>query len=339
MLLSADANAGDARGVAQLAAWVDETLAGMGCDAAAGTLQSLPAEASTRRFFRVHTGGATFVAMHSPPETEDNARFVRLAKLFRAHGLGTPTVHAFCAERGFLLVEDLGERNFQAAYAEGETDAALEAAVRGLAVLQNVPRAALALYAERRFAAELGIFAEWLVERLLGLRPPAFFAPLCEALVAATQEVPQRPLHRDYHCRNLLWRTDGTVGVVDFQDALVGPVTYDIASLLRDCYHEFDEAVVARWRRRYFDLAAPDISADAFNRAFDLTAVQRQLKAVGIFARLWLRDGRVSHLRDISPVLERIAQVARGHLEMIALADWISSDVLPTTARRLRDAP
>ena len=323
---------------AELKAWVDETLAGMGCDAA-GALESLPVEASTRRFSRVHAGAATFVAMHSPPQTEENARFARLARLFRAHGLRTPDVHAFCAERGFLLLEDLGARNFQAAYAEGETDAALEAAIRALVVLQAVPAEPFAPYAKRRFADELGIFSEWLVEGLLGLRPPPFFAPLCALLVAATQEVPQRPLHRDYHCRNLLWRPDGTVGIVDFQDALVGPVTYDIASLLRDCYHEFDEAAVARWRGRYFELAALDVGEAAFNRVFDLTALQRQLKAVGIFARLWLRAGRASHLGDIGPVLGRIARLARTRPETAELADWISADVLPAAARRLRHAP
>ena len=323
----------------ELARWVDAALAELGRGRRRASLEPLPVEASTRRFFRVRVDAATFVAMHAPPATEDNRRFVWLARLLRAGGLHTPEIHACDFERGFLLIEDLGERDFEAAYREGETDAALESAIRALVLLQSLPTADIPPYTEARFATELGIFREWLVENLLAEAPPPWFAGVCDELIAATQSVARCPVHRDYHCRNLIWRADGAVGIVDFQDALVGPVTYDLASLLRDCYHEFDEATVAKWRKRYLQLADLDIGEAAFARAFDLTAVQRQLKAVGIFARLWLRDGRASHLGDIVPVLRRIARVARRYPPTRELAEWIDTRLLPKAAARLAKLP
>lgn len=317
----------------ELAAWTERTL---------GTkveLARLPAEASTRRFFRVSTNGSTFVAMHSPPDTEDNPRFVRLTGLFRQHGLATPEVHTADLERGFLLLEDLGGRDFAAAYADGDVDAPLGEAVATLVKLQTVVSDDIPPYTIGRFTDELAIFTEWLLTRYLDLGLPEVFVGIQESLIAATQSVPQCTVHRDYHCRNLIWRDDGRVGIVDFQDALIGPACYDIASLLRDCYVEFDEATVARWRDRFFDLASLDCDRKTFVRAFDLVAMQRQLKAVGIFARLYLQRGRDSHLGDILPVLKRIARLAHDYPETRDLAVWLDAIVLPRASRRIDPTP
>ena len=320
----------------ELVSWIERQLHGDRF-----VLNALAAEASTRRFYRVAqfadnaAGGSRFIAMYSPPETENNPRYVRLAGLFRCFGLATPTIHAADLDRGFLLVEDLGERDFESAYAAGQVAEPLEAALQALVSLQKVPGDAIPPYTPARFLAELGIFTDWLVGRFLGLDVPSFFGAVREALIEATQSVPQRAIHRDYHCRNLIWRLDGSVGIVDFQDALFGPSCYDIASLLRDCYHEFDEANVWRWRRRFFDLAGLECSPAAFERSFDLTAVQRQLKAVGIFARLYLSRGKRSHLHDIVPVLRRLARLGSAYDETAALAAWIDGEVLPRAVARL----
>ena len=319
---------------AELAAWVEQTLATDGIE-----LARLPVEASTRQFFRVSTGASTFVAMLSPPATEDNPRFARLAGLFRRGGLRTPQVHAADFDRGMLLLEDLGERDFAAAYAAGEIEAPLDAAVRDLVMLQAVSSDDIPPYTPSRFRDELAIFTDSLLGRFLGLDVPEAYAGVPETLIEATQRVPQCTVHRDYHCRNLIWRGDRTVGIVDFQDALVGPACYDIASLLRDCYAEFDEARIAKWRGRFFALADLDCAETAFNRAFDLTAIQRQLKAAGIFARLYLDRGRASHLGDIVPVLDRIARLGRKFPETREFATWIGSDLVPCAAKRLEDLP
>ena len=316
--------------IAELAAWVERTL-----DTDHIDLARLPAEASARQFFRVSTGLTTYVAMTSPPDTEDNPRFVRLAELFRQHGLHTPEVHAADFDRGMLLVEDLGERDFAAAYAGGDIDAPLDAAIHDLVRLQSVSSRDIPPYTTARFADELAIFTDWLLGRFVGIDVPRMFAGVAEALIDATQSVPQRTVHRDYHCRNLIWRNDANVGIVDFQDALVGPACYDLAALLRDCYVEFDEARIATWRQRFFALANLDCAAPTFNRAFDLTAIQRQLKAVGIFARLYLDRGRSSHLGDIVPVLARVSRSGRDYPETAAFAAWIAVELLPRVADRL----
>ena len=325
------------QGVEPLADWVRESVSQ---DA---VLAPLPVEASTRRFYRVSTdredGGASYVAMHAPPETEDNVRFVRLARKFRCHGLATPEIHAFDPVRGFVLMEDLGETDFASAYGTHGAAPLVEAAMQALSKLQEMPRDGVPPYTPERFSDELDIFAEWLVERFLGQRLPNHFEATRQVLIDATQSVPMRVVHRDYHCRNLIWRDDGTVGIVDFQDALAGPACYDIASLLRDCYVEFAEADVRRWRRRFVELADLPCAEDVFDRAFDLTAMQRQLKAVGIFARLYLSRGRSSHLGDIVPVLGRIVRLAADYPETAALGEWLAADVVPAAADRLATLP
>ena len=320
--------------VAELAAWVQRTLDTDGIE-----LARLPVEASTRHFFRVSTGVSTFVAMLSPPDTEDNPHFARLADLFRNHGLHTPRVYAADFDRGMLLLEDLGERDFAAAYAAGEIDAPLNAAVHDLVRLQSVASDDIPPYTTTRFRDELAIFTDWLLGRFVGVDVPQAYAGVADALIDATMSVPQRTVHRDYHCRNLIWRTDSSVGIVDFQDALFGPCCYDIASLLRDCYVEFDEGRVATWRHRFFELADLDCTESDFDRAFDLTAIQRQLKAVGIFARLHLSRGRDSHLGDIVPVLHRVARLGRDHPETAEFSAWVAAELLPRVAHRLEALP
>lgn len=332
---------GDNAGMADadFLAWLDGVAATVDGCAAPLAVAALPAEASTRRFYRITAGAATFVAMHAPPATEDNPRYLRLAALLRGYGLATPAIHAADVERGYLLLEDLGFEDLEAAYARGEVAGPLAAALKALARLQAIPADAhvgdIEPYTLARFEAELGIFTEWLVERMLQLPVAGSFEDVRQALLAATQSVPQCVVHRDFHCRNLIWRGD-TVGIVDFQDALVGPCCYDLASLLRDCYHVFDEPTVAVWRQRFFALAKPACDEALFARAFDLAAIQRQLKAVGIFARLYLARDRRSHLGDIVPVLERIAALAANYAETKALAQWLRADVVPAASRRLQ---
>ena len=316
-----------------LADWVASSLG-----VPAVSLAPLPVEASTRRFFRIVRDAdrrSTVIAMHAPPETEDNPRFVRLAERFRRHGLATPAIHAVDLAHGFVLMEDLGEADFASAYATQGAAPLLDAAMHALVVLQKMPTEGIPPYTTGRFSDELDIFAEWLIERLLGQRVPRHFVAVRRALVDATQTVPACVVHRDYHCRNLIWRGDGTVGIVDFQDALVGPVCYDIASLLRDCYAEFPEDDVRRRRRRFLKLADLACAEAVFDRAFDLTAMQRQLKAVGIFARLYLSHGRSSHLADIVPVLRRIATLGAAYPETTTLAAWLAAEVVPAAATRL----
>ena len=314
--------------VRELEAWCAEQLGAL------ATFEPLAQEASSRKFYRAATRKSSRIAMDAPPETENNAQFRTLSALFRANRVPVPEVFAYDA-RGFILVSDFGDRRFDHAYAEGREEECLDLALEALLRIQSVESDMVPPYEVSRFRDELGIFTEWLAGRLLGLESPEFIENTWTILIAATQAQPMVTVHRDYHSRNLLLRDDGSLGIVDFQDALVGPVTYDLVSLLRDCYHVFPEATVAEWLSRYRRLAHCDLPPADLQRAFDLTGVQRHLKAAGIFARLKLRDGRNSHLGDIVPTLERVVGVGGGYPELSDLHRWIGNVVLPATRRAL----
>jgi aminoglycoside/choline kinase family phosphotransferase len=296
-------------------------------------------EASTRTFLRVTFAGAggrhTEVAMASPPATEKNDRFVAMQRVFERAGLPVARIVAMDERNGFFLLTDLGTRDLEQAYAEGGTDAALTVAIDHLLRLQRIEDPALTCYPPDRFVAELGIFTDWFVERLLHARVPAAMEAVFETLVANDLAQPQCCIHLDWHCRNLLLSNDGGFGIVDIQDAMIGPATYDLASLLYDCYHEFDRATIRRWQQYYLERTSIAFEPAEFERVFDLTALQRQLKAIGIFARLFLRDGKATHLRHIRPVLAVARTTAARYGATRPLAEWaaqlddVAADVLP----------
>lgn len=317
-------------------AWIDEQLARRQQRRTAIT--ALPSAASFRRFTRVFIADASFIGMYAPPDRENNPQFVRLSSHLRGHGIPVPEVIAADLERGFLLVTDYGDCHFQQIYGTAQETAALAAAIEALIRIQRIPPSQLIpTYTEARMHDEFELFPTWLVQGLLELEPTKAERSLLDAtqqrLVSIMTTQPTCCVHRDYHCQNLLWHEQGGVGIVDFQDALWGPIAYDLASLLRDCYHRFEEGDVARWRSHYLlarrDAGLPRVDADSFAVNMDWTALQRQIKAVGIFSRLALRDGRDRHLRDIAPVLERIIEVAQRYDPLRPFADFIAERVRP----------
>lgn len=326
-------------------AWADEGLRTLGVSGAIAW-RPLPAEASHRRFYRAafsagargFTGSASTtsaILMTSPPALEQNVAFERMAGLFRSAGLGVPDLLAAHRDAGWYLQEDLGERHFADVYGSEKEAAALAGSIDSLLRLQRVADPAIAPYTRSRLTDELGIFSEWFVSGFLDEQSSralveAVFPLLVEN--AATQ--PQCCIHRDWHCRNLLFTHAGAVGIVDFQDALIGPACYDLASLLRDCYHAFPETTIAHWRGEWHARAGFDIDPGLLPNVFDLTAVQRQLKAIGIFARLKLRDDKDTHLRWIMPVLERLITISGLYPQLAPLAAELKR-LRPMAARRL----
>ncbi len=306
------------------------------------TWRSLPTEASFRSFYRIESNAGSHVAMYAPPEHENTHQFVKMAEFFSKQGVGVPNVYAFDMHRGFVLMEDLGDDLLEKAYFRGQSNQALDLALGALIKIQSSsdPEREVPTYEEARFNMELGIFSEWFLQGLIETSPPNWFADLSEKLVASALSQPKCCIHRDFHCRNLLIKPSGGLGVVDFQDALIGPLTYDLASVLGDCYYEFNEQQVARSIETYRAIALcanlPSIKDEKeFRGRFDLMVIQRQLKAVGIFARLWLKRGRESHLRDIEPVLLRLAKRCEQYAATLPLANAIRSDYLPKAASRL----
>ena len=296
-------------------------------------IDALRVEASNRCFYRINTDTAKLVLMTSPPALERNEQFVALAELFAAHALPVPKVVASNFEEGWFLMSDLGRVHLEEAYATGAREPSIKAAIDTLAILGEVRDPRIEPYDADRLNMELAIFTEWFVGNLLqqnalvGTTERPF-----AALVEAAEAQPRSCVHRDYHCRNLLYN-DGALGIVDFQDALHGPVLYDLASLLRDCYYTFDENEIDQWLN-YFVALTPSLSGQrpaTIKRWFDFTAIQRQLKAIGIFARLHLRDAKSSHLTHIRPVLAGLIQLTGNYPELQPLSMQLSRCAKPAT--------
>ena len=302
------------------------------------SLEALRVEASHRQFYRAHSNNAnrSWVAMWSPPTLENNRQFAALAQIFQT--IGTPQLLASDFERGFFLMEDLGSLHLSDAYesAAGDSSALqqlVHRALDALLPLQEITHPAIPSYDETRLLMEFDLCAEWFAKQLIQtLTTPAEAKALAharETLVQSMLEQPTVCVHRDYHCRNLLLRGEAgeqsRIGMVDFQDALIGPVLYDPASLLRDCYFSHEESLVRTALDRFADRhpLLANIPPDTVLWWHDACAIQRQIKAVGIFARLHLRDGKSSHLRHIPSVLKRAALVADQYPDLAALAQLL----------------
>jgi aminoglycoside/choline kinase family phosphotransferase len=292
------------------------------------------ADASFRRYFRVHHAGGTAIAVDAPPEHEDSRPFVAVARALRGLGLNVPEILATDLERGFLLVDDLGSTLYLDVLDEQCVERLYGDALGALLVLQARPAGIeLPPYDRGRLLAELALFPEWFLDRHLGRAPDgaqrAVIDAAFELLVASALEQPQVTVHRDYHSRNLMLVETDNPGILDFQDAVVGPVTYDLVSLLRDCYIRWPRERVEAWALGYRDMALQagvlqDCDEARFLRWFDLMGLQRHLKVLGIFARLWHRDGKPGYLADLPLVLDYALEVAASYPELAALHDLLA---------------
>jgi hypothetical protein len=313
------------------------------------TLTPASGDASFRRYWRLALEDQTYIAMDAPPGVEDTDRFVRIARDWRALGLRTPVIHAEDADQGFLLLEDFGRRLYLEALHADSADRLYGDALGALAIIQAcAPTQDLPAYDAPFLRRELDLFRHWLVERYLGLtlssREEADLEEALNLLVASALEQPRVCVHRDFHSRNLMITASPSPGILDFQDAVAGPVTYDLVSLLRDCYIAWPRARVEEWAWGYFGLAVqsgilrPEQEAD-FLPWFDLMGVQRHLKASGIFARLLIRDGKPGYLGDIPRTLGYVLEVAPAYAPLRGLTALIADRVLPALSAATSRAP
>ncbi|HMA89530.1 MAG TPA: phosphotransferase [Burkholderiales bacterium] len=287
-------------------------------------------DASFRRYFRARLpDGRSYVVMDAPPEKEDCRPFVHVARLLRAAGLNAPEVHAQDEAQGFLLLTDLGTRSYLQALDERSAAPLMRDATEALVRWQLATRAGmLPPYDEALLRREMELFPEWYLGRHLGLRlSQAQRAELDAALYRLAASALAQPavfVHRDYMPRNLMV-CEPNPGVLDFQDAVLGPISYDIVSLLRDAFISWDEERVLDWCVRYWEAArraALPVDADfaAFWRSFEWMGLQRHLKVLGIFARLNYRDGKEKYLEDTPRFVGYARAVARRYAELAPLA-------------------
>lgn len=272
--------------------------------------------------------------MDSPPAQEDPRPWLAIGELLDQAGLHVPKVHAADLDQGFLLIEDLGNRLYLPELDDSTVDRLYRDAMDALLAMQrHAPATALPPYDRAFLVRELEIMPEWFLVRHLGREISCGEWDVLEAsfdiLVKNALVQPQCFVHRDFHSRNLLITPDRNPGVIDFQGALRGAITYDLASLLRDCYIRWDATRVHVWVEHYrgrlvaFGLIDASVTPEQFRRWFDLIGLQRHIKVLGIFCRLWYRDGKRGYLDDLPRVFDYVVEVASGYPELAALASLL----------------
>lgn len=309
-------------------------------------IRPVSADASFRRYFRVTLGRRSLIVMDAPPDKDDMRSYVVIARRFHVLGLNVPEVLEQDHERGFLLITDLGEQLYLPNLNEQSVERLYGDALGALVVLQagtstDVADKFLPDYDAALLTHEMEIFREWYLGRHLGLKlatgQSQTLDEMFAQLVRSALSQPRVWVHRDYHSRNLMVTRPNNPGILDFQDAVLGPVTYDLVSLLRDCYIAWPRARVEDWVKGYHELALqsgiPVGEDDArFLRWFDLMGVQRHLKATGIFARLNHRDGKSGYLADIPRTLGYVHEVSARYRELQPLQALLHELKLPGAA-------
>lgn len=322
----------------RLAEWLEATLAARG-EASDAAPVPLTADASFRRFARIETPAGSRIVVDAPPERENNAGFVAVGAWLAHAGLPAARILAVDETEGFLLVSDLGDDTL-ARRLQATPEALPTLYMRAVDTLIELQAAALQdpapvpAYDADRLALENAIFGEWFLEGLLDLpRAPAVLTDTLAHLSELHLAAPRVLVHLDWHSRNLMVDPEGAIAFVDYQDARLGPQGYDLISLLRDCYRDLDADVSLTLRERFLaggrarGLPGTDDAAQ-FWRTAELVGLQRHIKAIGIFARLHLREGRDHALPDIPRTLRYVRLAAGNHPELAAFADWLDDVAL-----------
>lgn len=320
-------------------------------------------DASFRRYYRINianhtqTGQAqSYIIMDAPPAQEDCEPFIRISAQLQEMGLNAPQVLAQDLQLGFLLLTDLGNDTYLSVLNDQTVDVLYNDAFDALITLQQKGKAyknTLPAYSNTMLTNEMALFSDWLchthLELNMGMLEKSAWEKTQSVLIKSAQAQPQNFVHRDYHSRNLMqvqnlpYPTGRTglvknPGILDFQDAVWGPVTYDVVSMIRDCYIAWPAEQVRDWQRSYF-LKSCEAHLflknewDGFVKAMDLMGVQRHLKAAGIFARLNHRDGKDGYLNDIPTTLNYVVEVSSQYPELYDLAKWVEKKILPAMER------
>ncbi len=322
----------------QLNQWISETIGSKDYQ-----LELASGDASFRRYFRLKHNDQTFIIMDAPPAQEDCVPFIDIAERLCAVNINVPRIIEKDLKQGFLLLSDLGEQKYLDALTEESAEDLYQAAIQELLLIQqqgdtkNIPS-----YDDKLLMQELELFRHWLLQKHLGLEltedKQKMLDEAFKLLVREALAQPRVFVHRDYHSRNLMMPDPGdnrehgsSPGVLDFQDAVEGPFTYDLVSLLKDCYIKWPDQQIRDWANKYFEQIAdeyPDIDATQFMRWFDLMGAQRHLKASGIFARLYHRDGKTGYLADIPRTLSYIVDLHDEYPELQGLVELIQGQVM-----------
>lgn len=301
-------------------------------------LEPASADASFRSYWRGYVEGQPVIVMDSPPDKENPEPWVAIGQRLADAGIHVPKVMVADLAQGFLLIEDLGTRTYLPELNDGTADALYGDALDTLLRMQkHVDTNGLPAFDHAWQTMEMEIMPQWFLQRHLGVDVSCGGWDILEVtfthIMKAIAEQPRAFMHRDYHSRNLLVTAEHSPGVIDFQGAMSGPITYDLASLLRDAYVVWDNERVEGWveayRLRLLDARLLDdtVDTDRFRRWFDLTGLQRHIKILGLFCRLYYRDGKPGYLHDLPRVLRYVLDTARRHVDIAPLADFIEARI------------
>ena len=301
-------------------------------------IQPASADASFRRYFRITHAENSYIVMDAPPEKEDCKPFIKVAKILLGFGLNVPQILKQDLAQGFLLLSDLGDSVFLSELNNNTVDAMYISAMNSLLLIQKNKIPDLPCYDETLLRSELSLFSDWYLEEQLKITlsepQKEILENTFELLVKNALAQPQVCVHRDYHSRNLMVneKQPDKPGVIDFQDAVIGAVTYDLVSLLKDCYIDWPREKIEEWVK-YFHAQAEslgiitNVSEKQFLRWFDLMGLQRHLKVAGIFSRLKHRDGKTGYLKDIPRTMNYVFDVLERYPEFKPLQALLS-DIL-----------
>lgn len=310
---------------------MQEWLGNLGYDLS--TLQTASEDASFRRYFRIEKEGVSYIVMDAPPENEPCDTFVTLATSLTQHNVNAPTIFEKNMEQGYLVLSDFGDDLLLNMLNNNTVDDLYGDAMKAiLHMQQNMPDDDIPNYSSQLLNKEMDLFKEWFIEGLLGLslneQQETQWKQIKEALISSALEQPQTFVHRDFHSRNLIKTPNNKIGLIDFQDAVKGAITYDLVSLLRDCYIDWPEEKIEAWLLDYFNDAKKsglnNITFKQFKTWFNLMGVQRHLKAIGIFSRLKLRDNKQGYIADIPRTLNYIVYVSKTEPCLEGLSNIIS---------------
>jgi aminoglycoside/choline kinase family phosphotransferase len=298
-------------------------------------ITALVGDASFRRYFRVFCEDKTFIAVDAPPEKENSHPFVAIAAAFAEKNLHVPTIFFSDLSQGFLLVSDFGDKLYYDALSVDNADELYSRAINELPKIQSCQPGSLPHFDSSFITQELLNFRVWFVEEHLQIKlkykEEQLLNKVFETLVQSAAEQPQCCIHRDYHSKNLMVLED-RVGILDFQDAALGPLTYDAVSLLRDCYITWPEAKVEQWMSHFHEVLNENrtlkCTKSDFVRWFDWMGMQRHLKAIFIFARKYHRDNVANYLQYIPNGLHYVARVSARYPELKSFCFWINNEIL-----------
>ena len=304
-------------------------------------LNSLTGDAGFRVYYRFHCNGQSFIAVDAPPDKSNNDAFIKIQQALGKKGINVPQIIAMDRAAGFFCLSDFGDVLFAETVDSDNMIERYRKVIDLLPVISSITfedKESLPIYDRDFIEMELAIFLEWLLDEHLGIKLNKVelqqLSHCFELLIDSALSQPQVVMHRDYHSRNIMMLADNKLGIIDFQDAVQGPITYDVVSLLRDCY--------LRWPQYNVDVLfeyfcqtitkhylSTSIDKSQWRRWFDLMGLQRHIKVAGIFSRLFHRDGKGSYLKDIPLTLEYIVDVSQSYPELLFLHKLVKERVLP----------